>query len=386
MKVRLRPSTDADFEFVFALNKTNMRRYVERLRGWDDAAERADMKRKFQPGVDQIIEVDGHPAGVFAVDRREDEWDLRHIELLPIFQNRGIGTTLIRQLLEEAYQQGAAVTLQVLKMNPARRLYERLGFYIVGETEIKYRMKAKEERNMRIALFSDIHGNVTALKAVLREIRERGPFDAVVCAGDIVFLGPSPEEVVDLLRAEGVAMVRGNCDDMVTGQLPIETEAASDPVRMERFRAHLEWNRRRLGEERLDFLRSLPVTLTFDPAPGQALLVCHASPVSTHRPLPRPDLLRTEGEKYYGETEARVIAAGHWHQPSVTLLGDRIVLNVSSVSIPGDGRPIACYTVAEWQDGIWSFEQYRVDYDLAPEIHRIRERNMPQPPWPKLEE
>jgi ribosomal protein S18 acetylase RimI-like enzyme len=146
MKVRLRPSTEADFAFVFALNKTNMHPYVERLRGWDDAAEWVDMKRKVQPGSDQIIEVDGCPAGVFAVDRRMTEWYLRHIELLPTFQNCGIGTTLIRQLLEEAYQQGVAVTLQVLKMNPARRLYERLGFRVMGETEIKYRMKAKEDK------------------------------------------------------------------------------------------------------------------------------------------------------------------------------------------------------------------------------------------------
>ncbi|MBN2908940.1 metallophosphoesterase family protein [Polycladomyces sp. WAk] len=239
---------------------------------------------------------------------------------------------------------------------------------------------------MRIALFSDVHGNVTALQAVLRELRERGPFDAVVCAGDMVLMGPSPEEVVDLLRAEGVKMVRGNCDDMVSGLLPIETEAGSDPVRLERFRVHVKWTRERLGEERLDFLRSLPVTRTFDPAPGQSLLVCHASPSFTNQPLPRPDLLRTEGAKYYGDTEARVIAVGHWHQPSLTLLGERIVLNVSSVSIPMDGRPIACFTIAEWRDGIWSFEQYRVDYDIAPEIHRIRERNMPLPPWPKLEE
>ncbi|MBN2908939.1 GNAT family N-acetyltransferase [Polycladomyces sp. WAk] len=153
MKVRLRPSTEADFAFVFTLNKTNMRRYVERLRGWNDAAERADMKRKFRPGSDQIIEVDGRPAGVFAVDRRADEWHLRHIELLPAFQNRGIGTALIRQLLEEAHQQGVAVTLQVLKMNPARRLYERLGFRVVGETEIKYRMKAKEEKHANRPVF-----------------------------------------------------------------------------------------------------------------------------------------------------------------------------------------------------------------------------------------
>jgi len=153
MKVRLRPSTEADFAIVFTLNKTNMRRYVERLRGWDDAAERADMKRKFRPGSDQIIEVDGRPAGVFAVDRLADEWYLRHIELLPAFQNRGIGTALIRQLLEEAHQQGVAVTLQVLKMNPARRLYERLGFCVVGETENKYRMKAKEEKHANRPIF-----------------------------------------------------------------------------------------------------------------------------------------------------------------------------------------------------------------------------------------
>lgn len=238
---------------------------------------------------------------------------------------------------------------------------------------------------MRIALFSDVHGNAAALEAVMKEIRERGSMDAVVCAGDMVFLGPSPEEVVDILQAEEIRMVRGNADDLVSGLLPIETEAGSDPRRLDRLRAHVEWNRVRLGEERLDFLRSLPVTLTLEPAPGQALLVCHASPTSTYQPLPRPDLLKAKGGTYYGETEARVIAVGHWHQPSVTLLGERIVLNVSAVSLPRDGLPIACFTIAEWQDGIWSFELYRVDYDIVPEIRRIRERNMPRPPWPELE-
>lgn len=129
----LRPATSGDFEFVFQLNKANMRKYVELVRVWDDEAERADMYRKFIPGHDSIVQIDGKDIGVFTVEYRDSEIYLNHIELLPAFQGKGIGTVLIRKILAEGTYLSKPVILHVLKINPAKQFYEHLGFQIVEE-------------------------------------------------------------------------------------------------------------------------------------------------------------------------------------------------------------------------------------------------------------
>lgn len=144
----LRPASAEDFEFVFQLNKANMRRYVELLRGWDDDAEREDIRAGFQPGVDQIITVSGEDVGRLRVERYRDCIEIRHIEILPGYQGRGIGSEIIRDVLREAREAGLPVVLTVLSLNhPARRLYERLGFreverFDAGPKGIKIRMRA----------------------------------------------------------------------------------------------------------------------------------------------------------------------------------------------------------------------------------------------------
>ncbi len=78
------------------------------------------------------------------------------------------------------------------------------------------------------------------------------------------------------------------------------------------------------------------------------------------------------------------MAFGHWHRPGVALLGDLALVNVACVSLPEDGQALAGYTIAEWHDDFWSFRQFRVPYDLAPEVERMRQRGMPRPPWPRV--
>ena len=145
MKYALRKSGESDFEFTFELNKTNMRRYVETLRGWDDDAERDDMRRHFQPGEDRIIVVDGRDAGRLVVERFPDRINLKVIGILPRYQGRGIGTAIIRDILDEAREAKIPATLMVLNINPAKRLYEKLGFATIEEADnrpksVKYRM------------------------------------------------------------------------------------------------------------------------------------------------------------------------------------------------------------------------------------------------------
>lgn len=230
---------------------------------------------------------------------------------------------------------------------------------------------------MRIGLFSDVHGNLAALNAVLEALNQHSPLDARVCAGDMVYLGPSPAEVLDRLQKEGVQLTRGNADDMVTGLLP--PEAPPNPCVAAILAEHVTWNRDRLRPDQLELLRTLPLTLRFG-----TLLVCHSSPESHNDTYPRlHEHSLTELRRVYGVPGVQAVACGHWHNPGVAPLGDVTLVNVSCVSIPVDGKPMAGYTIAEYHDGFWSFQQHRVTYDLAPEIARMQERSMPKPPWPR---
>jgi ribosomal protein S18 acetylase RimI-like enzyme len=81
--------------------------------------------------------------GVLQVKRTEAEVVLQNIRIAPAWQRRGLGTAIIQDILGEARYDGLPVALRVLKVNPARRLYERLGFAVTGETPTHYKMRAE---------------------------------------------------------------------------------------------------------------------------------------------------------------------------------------------------------------------------------------------------
>lgn len=136
----LRQATDADYAFLYDLHRATMKEYVAQTWGWDEASQAAMFKDRFDPTHYQIIVVDGRDVGSLSVERRADALDLSNVWILPAYQGRGLGTAAISAILEQARADGLPVTLGVLKVNPARRLYERLGFVITGETTTHYLM------------------------------------------------------------------------------------------------------------------------------------------------------------------------------------------------------------------------------------------------------
>ncbi len=89
----------------------------------------------------EIILVEGEPAGMLKIARDGKNWYLIQIQVVPQLQGAGLGSRLLRELVEEARSAGASLGLDVLKVNVARRLYERLGFVIVGESEHSFEMR-----------------------------------------------------------------------------------------------------------------------------------------------------------------------------------------------------------------------------------------------------
>jgi ribosomal protein S18 acetylase RimI-like enzyme len=140
--LQLRAATPEDAEFLYQLLRATMREYVEQTWSWDEKWQRAHFQENFDPAKNQIVVLDDRDVGVIASERREGDVLLGSIYILPEYQRHGIGTLLIKSVLDGAFQEGLPVRLRVLKVNPARRLYERLGFTVVEEADTHYVMKA----------------------------------------------------------------------------------------------------------------------------------------------------------------------------------------------------------------------------------------------------
>lgn len=138
----LRPSSASDYAWLWTLKRSTMQQYVEKTWGaWDEEDQARRFQAEFHPESWQIIVLDGHDAGVVHVDRSPGEIFLVNIQIAPSYQNRRLGTAVMESLLAEAREQRIALRLQVMKVNPARNLYERLGFEVIEETSTHYQMR-----------------------------------------------------------------------------------------------------------------------------------------------------------------------------------------------------------------------------------------------------
>lgn len=138
-----RPATEADIAFLLALREQTMDAHlvasgVDIHAGDPGALRLARVRHRFDCA--RILLLDGEPVGLMKLQESPGAWSLLQLQLSPGCQGQGIGRALIEQLLAEADAAGVAVSLSVLKANPARRLYERLGFVQVGEDKFEFRM------------------------------------------------------------------------------------------------------------------------------------------------------------------------------------------------------------------------------------------------------
>lgn len=141
MDIQLRPIEESDREFLWGLHRAALKPYIEQTWGWDEDFQRRYFMEHYPPFASQIIVRGGQDLGVLSVDESGREVILRNIEVLPEFQGMGIGSQVIGEILARAAECGKAVSLRVLKVNPARNLYLRLGFSVIGETETHFWMR-----------------------------------------------------------------------------------------------------------------------------------------------------------------------------------------------------------------------------------------------------
>ncbi|MFN2490506.1 MAG: metallophosphoesterase [Actinomycetota bacterium] len=211
---------------------------------------------------------------------------------------------------------------------------------------------------MRIAILSDIHGNLLAFDAVMGDLEKQSP-DHIWCGGDIGFLGPRASECIARVREAGWPTVKGNTDVWITGD-PQAVEDAGERRSLEEIAsAHA------LSDDDARWLIGLPLGHS---GPGSILLV-HATPQSPFD-APLPDAPPSEFAPY--ENAATLVVYAHVHRAFVRRLADgTLVCNTGSVGLPMDGDT-ASYLLIDGDGPDLTVRHRRVPFDRSAAIEQAR--------------
>ncbi len=231
---------------------------------------------------------------------------------------------------------------------------------------------------MRYAVVSDLHSNLEALEAVLKEVQKEG-VDQLLCAGDLVGYGPDPAACLERLRKEGVQSVSGNHDLAAVGQMDLEW---FNPY----ARAAAEWTMNHLPEREKQYLKDLP-------------LIRKEGPVTlAHGSLHEPEQFHylfdpEEAEPSLKLQETPVAFIGHTHVPRIFIQTEegislldagsidldprsKYLVNVGSVGQPRDRDPRAAWCL--YDEKAQHLEIRRVDYPIAQTQAKMRKARLPE--------
>jgi putative phosphoesterase len=211
---------------------------------------------------------------------------------------------------------------------------------------------------MRLAVMSDVHGNLPALEAVLQDLQQYEP-DGVIVAGDFVG-GPHPVETIHLLRSLDSWMIRGNGDSVL-----VEHAAGNAPAAEYvclQF-ALARWANTHVDQETLDFLKSLPEQRVVHLPGAAAIRVVHGSPRNPSESI-FPDRDLGALDLALAQISEPVLVCGHTHIPWSLERNGRLALNSGAVAGPLNGEVGAQYARLIWQGDRWQVVHRTVPYDL----------------------
>ncbi len=225
---------------------------------------------------------------------------------------------------------------------------------------------------LRVAVVTDIHGNVPALQAVLDDIQRRGPFDRLIGGGDYCLSGPEPAAALDLIAEHADTLLKGNTDR------DIVDEGIHDPDLGNKKRASIAWTREQLGTDRISMLDDFVFQERVEP-PGGALHVVHANPRDLDQHI-FPDMPDEDVRELVGDLDADVLAFGHLHIPFRRKVGALRLFNVASCGLPRDGDRRVVWGAFAWSpERGWRGTIHRTEYDHGTTVLRMIESGMPHP-------
>ena len=231
---------------------------------------------------------------------------------------------------------------------------------------------------MKIAILSDIHGNMVALESVLKNLEQQGNIDHIIVTGDMFAFGSAPNDVLATFRQLPKAcFLLGNTDRyLLEGKYPSVPDGDGW---QDKLLLSFHWTVERLGLEGLRFLKALPPYQAIQAGTRQ-LLAVHGSPQSDEEGLTIKTTANDLREMPIGPQVVSLVC-GHTHIPIDRNINGVRMVNAGSVGLPFDGDPRACYAIVSGMgtngDGHARVELKRVAYDVEQEIAQLYAANHP---------
>ena len=226
---------------------------------------------------------------------------------------------------------------------------------------------------MRLAVFSDIHGNILALNEVLADLMKQG-CDAVYCLGDLVGYGPRPNEAIETITSSGIPTVMGNYDDGVGYERGDCGCAYTTDEEKQNGYVSIQWTSKKVTPENKRRLRQLHDKIELQ-ASGKKVLLVHGSPRRINEYL-YEDRPEKSIQRMLGTVEADVMVCGHTHKPYHRIVDGVHIINDGSVGKPKDRDNRACYAIIDIGETV-SVEFRRVPYPIEEVAGEIIQYGLP---------
>ncbi len=225
---------------------------------------------------------------------------------------------------------------------------------------------------MKIAVISDIHANLIALKTVLEDIKKLN-CDKIFCLGDLAMAGPQPCETIDfVMNQKDWIIIQGNTDKLIVDYSPelFENMINTFPLMAKALREDVKI----LREDQKEFLRNLPPQKELE-IEGVKILLVHGSPRRNNEDI-LPNLPIEQVEEMIKGVKADLILCGHTHMPAGYQTNTKqTVINDGSVGRPMTEDLKACYLILDINNGSFTAEHKLLDYDREKAAEIMRARN-----------
>jgi len=221
---------------------------------------------------------------------------------------------------------------------------------------------------MRYGIITDIHNNVIALRVVLKQLEQMG-CDRIICCGDIIGIGPYPEETVrELIRLPGLMSVRGNHEGYLLEGMP--AEYPNDENMSFGEMDHHRWEHALLSDESISFLQGMPKQIKFT-AEGLDIAVMHSCMDRNGR-FSGAKMNPSESDllNMFADVDSDIILYGHDHARNICR-SNKLYINVGSLGCPSKDRNTARAGVLTIENGNAEIETIDVLYPVDEVIHQI---------------